>query len=246
MENETRAAQAGTAMRRLIEQSCRNRPLLLVVEDLHWADGSTLDLLSMMSEGLQDLPALLLVTTRVDGDPLGQRWSPSRPLLTLDLGALSSAEAGALAQSYAGIDPASAEACIRRAAGNPLFLDQLFRHAQTEADGTVPGSVRSLVQARMDRLPKMSRLALQAAAVLGQTFSADDLCHLLGEAEFDPGGARPAKPAATARERLDVHACAHPRCGLRDAVAAAATRAPSSRRDDDFPIRIPPWRRNTS
>ena len=185
MDNETRAARAGTAFRRLIEDSSRKHPLLLVVEDLHWADATTLDLLSRISAGIRDLPALLLVTARADGDLLGRRWSPSPPFLTIDLGALSPDEAAALARCYDGIDAANSDACIRRAAGNPLFLDQLFRHAQTEAGGAVPGSVRSLVQARMDRLPPPARLALQVAAVLGHIFSADDLCFLLDESEFD-------------------------------------------------------------
>ena len=187
MDNQTRMLQAGTAICRLVERGSRKQPLLLVVEDLHWADGNTLDLLARISGGIRDLPALLFVTTRVDGGPAGQCWSPSPPLLTLDLGALSPAEAVALTQCYEGVDRASADACIRRAAGNPLFLDQLLRHAQTESQGTVPGSVRSLVQARMDRLPASARQALQAAAVLGQTFSADDLCDLLDLSEFDSG-----------------------------------------------------------
>ena len=59
---------------------------------------------------------------------------------------------------------------MERAAGNPLFLEQLLYHAEEIAEAGVPGSVQSLVQARIDRLDPADRAALQAASVLGQRF----------------------------------------------------------------------------
>jgi tetratricopeptide (TPR) repeat protein len=78
-----------------------------------------------------------------------------------------------------------AQRCIQRAAGNPLFLDQLLRHAEESADARVPGSIRSLVQARLDRLAPPDRQALQAASVLGQRFTMESLNALLDRPGYD-------------------------------------------------------------
>ena len=77
---------------------------------------------------------------------------------------------------------------MRRAAGNPLFLEQLLRHAEEGADVAVPGSVRSLVQARLDRLEPADKAALQAASVLGQRFDAAVLAHTLERPGYVPDG----------------------------------------------------------
>ena len=78
------------------------------------------------------------------------------------------------------------ERCVERAAGNPLFLEQLLRHAEESAEARVPGSVQSLVQARVDRLDPTDKAALQAASVLGQRFGREALLHLLSGRQYDP------------------------------------------------------------
>ena len=102
----------------------------------------------------------------------GARRAGGSPLLTLDLGPLREDEASALASAYLDAGAAFARRCVERAAGNPLFLEQLLRHAEDSAEDGVPGSVQSLVQARLDHLPPHDRQALQAASVLGQRFNA--------------------------------------------------------------------------
>ncbi len=77
-----------------------------------------------------------------------------------------------------------AKRCIERAAGNPLFLEQLLRHVETTADGHVPGSVKSLVQARMDQLDTLNRQALQAASIFGQRFSLEALRNLIDKPNY--------------------------------------------------------------
>ena len=72
--------------------------------------------------------------------------------MTIDLGPLRPDEARALAGDVPAGRRSFAERCVERAAGNPLFLEQLLRHAEENAEAGVPGSVQSLVQARMDRL----------------------------------------------------------------------------------------------
>ena len=92
------------------------------------------------------------------------------PLLTIDLGPLGPKEALALAGGMLSTSRGFAEKCVERAGGNPLFLEQLMRDADENAE-RLPASLHSLVLARMDRLPDRDRAALRAASVIGQRFA---------------------------------------------------------------------------
>src|SRR5690606_16731431 len=76
-------------------------------------------------------------------------------------------------------------ACIERAGGNPLFLEQLLRNAEESDAEELPASVQSLVLARMDRLPPRDKQALQAASVIGQHFAPETLRHLIDDPAYD-------------------------------------------------------------
>ena len=166
----------------LVRTASARQPRLLVVEDVHWADRETLEQLGEPRPDDRGAPALLVMTSRVEGDPLDQAWRAAiagAPLLTIDLGPLRPQEAEALAGAYLEANTAFARRCLERAAGNPLFLEQLLRHAEERAESGVPGSVQSLVQARMDQLEPADRQALLAASVFGQRFGLEALRHLI-------------------------------------------------------------------
>jgi len=91
-----------------------------------------------------------------------------------------------LAAPFIAANAETAMRCVERAAGNPLFLEQLLRHAIEGADAAIPGSIQSLVQARLDRLDASDRAALQAASVLGQRFDRAALAHLLELPDYTP------------------------------------------------------------
>ena len=74
---------------------------------------------------------------------------------------------------------------LERAAGNPLFLEQLLRTALEGAGTILPDTIQSLVLARIDRLEPEDKKALQVAAVIGQRFHADALRQLLGTRDYD-------------------------------------------------------------
>ena len=191
MDNASRNQGKRATVARLVERASARRPRLLVVEDVHWADRLTLAHLAQLATTVAACPALLVMTTRSEGDPLDQAWraeAGDSPLLTIDLGPLDPAAARALAEPFLAANAALAERCVRRAAGNPLFLEQLLRHAEEGADVAVPGSVRSLVQARLDRLDPADKAALQAASVLGQRFDAAVLAHTLERPGYVPDG----------------------------------------------------------
>jgi len=85
----------------------------------------------------------------------------------LDLAPLHNDEALTLARKVFPEMGPSAASCLERAAGNPLFLEQLLRNGEEHAEGTVPDSIQSLVQARMDRLKPKDKQALQTASCSG-------------------------------------------------------------------------------
>lgn len=191
MDNASRNEGKRAVVAGLAQRASGRRPRLLVVEDLHWADRLTLAHLARLAVTTASCPAILVMTTRIEGDPLDEAWREAAgggPLLTLDLGPLDPAAARALARPFLAANATLAERCLERAAGNPLFLEQLLRHAEEQAaDDAVPGSVRSLVQARLDRLGAAGKAALQAASVLGQRFEAGVLAHMLDQPGYLPG-----------------------------------------------------------
>jgi class 3 adenylate cyclase/tetratricopeptide (TPR) repeat protein len=188
MDNETRIYGKRRAVVRLVERASRLRPRLFLVEDLQWADDLTLMYLADLTTAAAQCPAVLVMTSRTDGDPLDRAWREraAGPLISLDLGPLGRMEARAMVKGFLNANASYADRCVERAAGNPLFLEQLLRHAEESAKAAdVPGSVQSLVQARMDRLDPADKEALQAASIFGQRFSLDGLRHLLGSPTYD-------------------------------------------------------------
>ena len=171
---------------RLTGNACGQTATMIVVEDLHWADPEVLAYLSAFASGIANGPGLLVTTSRVEGDPIDAAWRArcrDTPFATIDLGPLRKDEALSLAGNFIDASQRVALACIERAGGNPLFLEQLLRNAEEGSSGAVPASIRSLVLARMDRLAPHDRLAFQAAAVIGQRFDLALLRRLID----DPG-----------------------------------------------------------
>jgi class 3 adenylate cyclase/tetratricopeptide (TPR) repeat protein len=191
MDNATRGRGTRETVAALVRHASARSPLLLAVEDVHWADQATLDHLASLADAAAECRAILVMTSRIDGDPLDHAWRTSTggsPLVTIDLGPLRTPEATALAEAYLEASSEFARRCIERAAGNPLFLEQLLRHAEDAAEAAVPGSVQSLVQARLDHLPAQDKQAAQAAAVFGQRFALDALRHVVQDPRYSCAG----------------------------------------------------------
>ena len=171
----------------LARASADNRPLLVTIEDVHWADPETLSLLAAVTRATGVSQAVLIMTTRLEGDPLDAHWRSAAgraAVVTIDLSPLSPADARSIARRF--IDISSfADQCVERAGGNPLFLEQLLRGAVDLADGRLPVSIQSVVLARTDLLSAQDRRAIQAASVLGQRFSLPQLRELLREPKYD-------------------------------------------------------------
>jgi len=188
MDNETRNRGKQDVVAALIVGASGRGPLIVTVEDAHWAAALTLSHLARMAATVRDCPAILVITTRIEGDPLDNAWraeTGGAPLMTIDLAPLREGEALELAGGLIEINEQVVRDCIARAEGNPLFLEQLLRNAEESTEETVPASIQSLVLARMDRLSGPDKAALQAASVIGQRFALDALRHLIENPDYD-------------------------------------------------------------
>lgn len=163
-------------------------PVMLLVEDIHWADGWALERLAALAALTPSHPLLLVMTTRFADDPSMGEWRTAlhgAPIASMDLGPLPTDDAIALAKNVTSLPEAQLRGCVERAEGNPLFLEQLMLNAGQAGAAHLPGSVQALVHARMDRLAPSDKSALQAASVLGQRYALDALRHLVEDVTYD-------------------------------------------------------------
>ena len=189
MDNSTRARGRLNFVIALAQRCSARVPLLLVVEDIHWADSAMLDIIAGLAALTATHRAVLLLTSRFEGDPLDRGWraraGPAVGLLMMDLRPLREAEALDMARSLGASSNDLIAQCAARAEGNPLFLEQLLRAAQMTDNESVPSSIQSLVLSRLDRLSARDQQAIRAASVLGQRFSLSLLRQLLGDGDYD-------------------------------------------------------------
>ena len=138
------------------------RPVVICIEDLHWAEGEVVRLLDRLVSGSKS--RLMVVGTARPEFPGMPLLRPSEDRLTLELPPLSPPAAAALAQAAAGRD-----VDVGRAEGHPLFIVELARSRGTP-ETTVPVTVQAAIGARLDELEPAERELLQTAAVIGETF----------------------------------------------------------------------------
>ncbi len=214
-------------VRQLIESACSQAPLLLVIEDLHYAGGEEAARLGELAAAVVAQPALLVLSTRPDEDPIDPAWRARArgcPLTTLDLAPLTDEESRELAANYPELPAETVDTCIRRAQGHPLFLDQLLRAAEA-GETAMPASVQALVLSRVERLEREDRQALHAASVLGLRFPREALAAMLGRRRPPAGPAGRRRAARRRGQRSRVRARADARGGVRLAAEIAAARA---------------------
>ena len=164
-------------MRRVAALS-RRRPLLLLVEDVHWADPSLLELLDRMIGLLSDLPVLLIVSFRPEFVP---SWVEQANATLVTLSRLGRRDAEQLAAEVMlahVLPPALLDRIVTQSDGVPLFIEELTKSVMETAAGdaqslpslAVPESLQALLTARLDRLPAAKRVA-QVGAAIGREFS---------------------------------------------------------------------------
>ncbi len=157
-------------------------PTLLVVEDAHWMDEASSELLRHLGGQVSSKPWLICVTRRPgEGGFSAAEGVPPIPAMTIHLQPLSADEARELVGTAAaeGLLQHEVSAITDRAGGNPLFLQELVVSSRAPEEEALPESVEAVVATRIDRLPPGDRALLRYAAVLGATFSADLVTEVL-------------------------------------------------------------------
>jgi class 3 adenylate cyclase len=173
-----------SSTRRFVEAAARERPTILVFEDVHWAGASLLDLIEALAVGSHGLPLMLVTLARPEFLDARAGWGGRfQSYTSLTLGPLAEADARELAVRRLGA-PDRADAVVRVAEGNPLFIEQLAA-TMGETEGALPTSIRGLVAARLDALPQRDRALLLDAAVVGKVFWYDALLALRPEPDLD-------------------------------------------------------------
>jgi class 3 adenylate cyclase/tetratricopeptide (TPR) repeat protein len=180
------------AVRAIVEALTARGPLILAVEDLHWADRATIETLIVLTELTDSRPLMLLVTSRPDHD--GGSWDFrfhaqrqfAHRLTELMLAPLAAEESERLVEhllQVAELPPAIRGRILEQSEGNPFFVEEIIRTLIEEdalrregerwvaADVSrvaIPATLRGLIAARIDRLPTAAKAVLQRAAVIGR------------------------------------------------------------------------------
>jgi DNA-binding SARP family transcriptional activator len=152
------------AVRRLLERVANRRPLVLAVDDVHWAEPTLLDLLDYVGSFSGAHPILVLCLGRPEFVEMRPGWfAPGSGRSVIALEPLTHGEALELVR-----DAPGAPGIVRRAEGNPLFLEQLV--AMGADEGALPSSIQAVLAARIERLDADERDVLERASVEGVRF----------------------------------------------------------------------------
>jgi class 3 adenylate cyclase/DNA-binding winged helix-turn-helix (wHTH) protein len=214
----------------LLEELAAERPLVILVEDLHWAEEPLLDLLERTVRDVRG-PILLVVTARPELIEQRRSWGGQRDGGTIWLEPLGHDDVELLLEELVAELPAELRRLlIEQAEGNPFFLEELLSSLSDQgvlvrtAEGwsaresaveiRVPDSVQSVLAARIDLLPPAEKAALQAAAVIGRVFWCGPVLELLGDDKPDFAvldahdfiSCRPASSVGGERECMFKHA----------------------------------------
>jgi class 3 adenylate cyclase len=169
--------EAFAAWRHFLEALAEKRPLVLVFEDLHFADDGLLDFVDHLLDWASGVAILAVGTARPELLARRRNWGGGKPnALTLSLSALSDRETAQLVQALLDrqvLDAGLQEKLLERAGGNPLYAEE-FARLLGERDAIeelpLPETVQGLIAARIDALPLDEKVLLQDAAVLGKVF----------------------------------------------------------------------------
>jgi class 3 adenylate cyclase len=201
----------GQAYAAWITGLCRERPVVLAMHDIHWADQCTLELLERLVNLIDEYPLMIATTSRVAADAHDRRFRERARLnradrvVELRLGPLADAEAEELLSQLAPgeLEPEARRQVLALAEGNPLYVEQLLRSllesgglaarhtwALTVPAAQLPTGLESLLVARIAALPRDARRVAQVGAVLGRTFGPSVLSLVSGVDDVERNLAR--------------------------------------------------------
>jgi DNA-binding NtrC family response regulator/tetratricopeptide (TPR) repeat protein len=217
LDPKLRRAEIFDAMRRQFVRAADQRPIVVVWEDLHWADRATEEFIGGLSDSLAAHRSLMIVTHRPGyTPPLGDRLSHTR----LTVGPLSAADSARMARGLLSTDelPEPLQALlVHRTEGNPFFVEEVLRSLrESEAMSrqgdrlvldrdpealVVPATIEDVIRARTQRLGDASRQVLEVASVIGREFSRRLVERVLGSAEGSERSLRELTAAELVQEK---------------------------------------------
>ncbi len=186
--------------RKLLEELARVRPLVVLFEDIHWAEATFLEFLEQIVSGTEDAQLLIVGSARHELVERLPEWSTGGHSAMIELERLSADEAGAIAEHLlgaTGLDARIRSRIATAAEGNPLFVEQFLSmliddglirfeggswRATTEIDRVnVPPTIQALLASRIDHLEPDERAVIEPASVIGYLFVKDAVRHLVQE-----------------------------------------------------------------
>jgi class 3 adenylate cyclase len=202
-ERSASAEEGYAAWRRFLEALAEERPLVLVFEDLHWADDALLDFVDRLVDRAGGVPLFVLGTARPELLQRRSGWGGGKPnALAISLSPLSDEDTAQLLHALLErplLEAQTEQALLARAGGNPLFAEQYARILLEQGDvQALPETVQGIIAARLDALADDEKRLLQDAAVVGKVFwlgavqavdgvtrwQAEELLHALERKEF--------------------------------------------------------------
>lgn len=184
--------------RRFLEALASERPVVMLVDDLHWAEETFLDFLDYMLEAVQDSPLLVLGSARHEIAERHAEWSGAHESLLVKLEPLSDADAGKIVEELLGALDENVRSRIAQAAeGNPLYVEQMvsmlvetgalqrgingWEAREGSARLQIPPTVQALVASRLDALNTEERAVVDPASVIGLSFPMEAVSELVDE-----------------------------------------------------------------
>ncbi len=163
------------ATRRLLETLALERPLIVCVEDIHWAEPTLLDLLEYLVGFIRDAPVLLLCLARPELAERRPAWLMGS---VVQVEPLSEQDSEMLLDGLGDFGPEARRRIREAAEGNPLFAEQLAAFARDGGASVMPPTIQALLAERLDRLEPVERAVLEHASVVGREFLGGDVVAL--------------------------------------------------------------------
>ena len=179
-------------IRRFFELAAATRPIVVLIDDIHWAEQTLLDLIDHLTEATKDAAVLILCTARHELLEMHESWGEGAGAVRIVLDPLSDAHAAQVVESLlgqAGVSEDVRRRIVGASEGNPLFVEQLLsmliesgRLRQDAAGWTattdlstlsIPPTIHALLAARLDALPPAERAIIEPASVIGLAFSVE-------------------------------------------------------------------------
>jgi class 3 adenylate cyclase/tetratricopeptide (TPR) repeat protein len=207
--HEISQAELHWGIRRALQLVASERPIAVVIEDLHWAEATLLELIAYLADDYADAPVVLVCTARPEIDEVAPGFLGSEGRrTTVALNTLEQEQAAALLADLTGepalVETPFAQALIANAGGNPLFLEETVRmlrdeglidlerwQGQEAGELRVPTNVQGLISSRLDRLAVAEKQLAHHAAVVGAVFwvgAVAELGSVQGQPPQDPTG----------------------------------------------------------